>query len=494
MKRKYKLFICSVISSACILASCSKLLEIDNPANSLTKEEVFATENQANQVLMGVYSSLIHGGIQTTAAGPHNGHKEYFSAGLTTLAGALSAGEISMSSFPKSIVEEQIANAIPYWNSAYKTIYFANTLIEGLEEVKNSSINPLTKTQFIAEAKVIRAFSHLQLIQFFGDIPFVASTDFNKTKNLTRLPVAEVYELIVRDLIEGFQVLPADFASGNGDRIRVNKWAAAGLLARTHLYMGDYVQAEKYATEVINQNGLFQLEALSSVFLANSKESLFQLKPTNAHSGLRNTTPEGRFFNPNPRHTGVSNTVLSSEFLNAFEPGDLRKFYWIDSTTQINSLDPAATLVWYPAKYKQGIQGAMLNGIQNEYYTVIRIAEMHLIRAEAILYGQLGDRTVAISDLNLLRTRAGLDELSNGLDDTTLKEYVWKERKLELFVEWGHRWMDLKRSGKAATELSKLQNLQPWPGDWILLYPIPAEEIKANPRLKQNPNYDFIME
>jgi starch-binding outer membrane protein, SusD/RagB family len=66
---------------------------------------------------------------------------------------------------------------------------------------------------------------------------------------------------------------------------------------------------------------------------------------------------------------------------------------------------------------------------------------------------------------------------------------VARERQVELFAEWGHRWFDLKRTKNAHDVLSALPSKQPWAGDYQLLYPIPPVEIQINPRLMQNDEY-----
>ena len=63
-----------------------------------------------------------------------------------------------------------------------------------------------------------------------------------------------------------------------------------------------------------------------------------------------------------------------------------------------------------------------------------------------------------------------------------------KERQVEFFVEWGHRWLDLKRTNRAEAILKPLSSNNTWkPGSE--LYPIPAGEIGNNPALVQNPGY-----
>jgi starch-binding outer membrane protein, SusD/RagB family len=136
----------------------------------------------------------------------------------------------------------------------------------------------------------------------------------------------------------------------------------------------------------------------------------------------------------------------------------------------------------------------MHNSVPNtnptEYYTVLRLAELYLIRAEAAARGAAGGINAAIADLNVIRTRALLPALPNTLTAEQVTAAVARERQVELFAEWGHRWLDLKRTGRAHDVLSALSAKQPWAGDYQLLYPIPPAEIRVNPRLMQNINYN----
>jgi hypothetical protein len=120
---------------------------------------------------------------------------------------------------------------------------------------------------------------------------------------------------------------------------------------------------------------------------------------------------------------------------------------------------------------------------------VFRLAEQYLIHAEALANGGGTGVVEAIKDLNKIRLRAGLGELPLTLSKEATLIAVAKERQTELFAEWGHRWLDLKRTGKAHDVLSVLPLKQPWAGDYQLLYPIPLSEIQANVRLVQNADY-----
>jgi hypothetical protein len=110
---------------------------------------------------------------------------------------------------------------------------------------------------------------------------------------------------------------------------------------------------------------------------------------------------------------------------------------------------------------------------------VFRLAEILLIRAEARVY--LGNILGAQSDINLVRSRAGLSNTNAG-NQKDLLLAIESERWSELFTEYGHRWLDLKRTGRA------IEVLQNGITENDLLYPLPAVEFIKNPNLgEQNP-------
>ena len=115
---------------------------------------------------------------------------------------------------------------------------------------------------------------------------------------------------------------------------------------------------------------------------------------------------------------------------------------------------------------------------------VLRLAEQYLIRAEA--RAQQSNIEGAESDLDLIRSRAGLMNVTADTKDSLLSE-IQHERQVELFCEWGQRWCDLKRSRLADVILGERKKPNWQSSD--SLYPLPANEILRNPVLMQNPGY-----
>ncbi|HEY0667170.1 MAG TPA: RagB/SusD family nutrient uptake outer membrane protein, partial [Sphingobacteriaceae bacterium] len=134
---------------------------------------------------------------------------------------------------------------------------------------------------------------------------------------------------------------------------------------------------------------------------------------------------------------------------------------------------------FYPYKYK--VQDAS----QNELYTLFRVSEQYLIRAESNIH--LLNTVDAVNDINIIRGRAGLASLSTALSVDSCLDALLQERRVEMFAETGHRWFDLKRT-KSMNEIMQKEKGNLWMAS-DSLYPIPASDIQRNPNLVQNLNY-----
>ena len=116
----------------------------------------------------------------------------------------------------------------------------------------------LLANQLTGEAKFMRAFCYFYLVNAFGDVPLITSTNYLVNETMPRAPAMEVYRQIIADLKGAKDLLANDYSYSNGEKVRPNKWVAIALLARAYLYTGDWVNAEAEATSVISNTGLIQ--------------------------------------------------------------------------------------------------------------------------------------------------------------------------------------------------------------------------------------------
>jgi len=457
-----------------IMASCKKMIEVPPPISTITNTQAFESDAQAKSAISGIYSNMINGaGINI------------FRGALTAYSGA-SADELQFynqtfandAQFQSNTLQPTNTNISSlFWSAAFFNIYQTNAAIEGLQN--STGVHDSVKTELLGEAKFLRAFCNFYLVNLFGDIPSITTTNYRQTSLLARASQDNINDQIVKDLIEAQNLLARDYSVGKGERIIPNKWAAMSLLARVYLYKKDYANAEIQSSQIIDNTTLFSLVTnLNNVFSrSNNMEAIWQLQQ-DARGPSQNATPEA--FRLIPRTSSFQPYVyLTTQLLNAFESGDKRKISWIDSTTFLN------VKYFFPRKYKIGPGQSVTNGTISEYYVMFRLAEQFLIRAEARV--KQGNLQGAIDDINSIRARAGLSNLPNSLTQQQIMDRVLNEKRIEFFAEWGHRWFDLKRWGKADEILAPIKG-----NNWQTtdqLYPLPQAELLSDPNLVQNEGY-----
>lgn len=449
-----------LLTSLSWLTSCEKLVEVTDPKSQLSANAVFSNETTTKAVLNNLYGAsmgIIGGGSSSP-----------------TMVGALSSDETDVYSTSADIRALGANQLVPsnslsgsLWPACYQLIYNANTIIEGTSN--NPNLSETLKKQCRGEALFFRGLGHLTLTGFYGKAPIVTSTDYRENTTKNRSTDVEVLTQVISDLVESVQLLPADYSVSGTERIRANSLSAKALLARAYLYIGYNEKAEVTASELIAASSLYSILPMNEVFLKNSKEAILQIRS----SITTINSSDGNQFILTGRPTLAA---LRQGFVDGFEAGDLRKASWIGKFT-------IGAESWnYPAKYKVKTSTTI-----SEYSTVLRLAEQYLIRAEA--RARQNKLPMAIADLDVIRSRAGLSKIAitnPAISQSDLLDKILFERRSELFTEWAHRWVDLKRFGKAEETLSPIKT--GWKPS-ALLYPIPQSEVNINPKLGQNPGY-----
>ena len=260
MKSTTCLKILFVLLFAATLPCCKKFVEIAPPIDQLNANEVFTDDKTATAAIVGIYSDMEFSIPVST---------------FLTLLPGLSADELVHTSNDKSYL--QLANNTcspdnPYTGAVwgiYSTIYQANSCIQGIQN--SSGLLPDTKNQLLGEALFSRAFCYFYLVNLFGDVPLVTSTDYRINDTISRTPSPKIYQQIITDLTHAQALLHSDYPALQ--RVRPNKWTATALLARVYLYTNRWTDAESQASSIIN-SGLYTLSGLDSVFLNFSNETI----------------------------------------------------------------------------------------------------------------------------------------------------------------------------------------------------------------------------
>ncbi len=379
-----------------------------------------------------------------------------------------------------------------YWSGRYQGISRAN---QAISNIPNVPMDENRKSRLIGEAKFARALFYFDLVRAFGDVPLPTSVENTLEESTRRAPAADVYALIVQDLLDAIAVLPEQY--GAGDIGRATVWSAHGLLAKVYLYREDWENVLTQTSAIINSGRFELLEDFYHVFRIeneNSRESIFEIQSAGVagipelgsqYSQIQGVRGENGF--------GWGFNLPSDDLIAAFaEAGDTeRKAATIlmrGDVTQDGDL-----IEGVPAGQLEGVNDPRYNGKSyvprdrqisginegsEQNIRVLRYAEILLIDAEAKI--QTSDVGGAATSLNEVRERAGLDPV----EVPTLQD-IWNERRLELAME-GDRFFDLVRTGQADEVLGPF-GFQTGRNE---VFPIPQSMIDITDNaISQNPGY-----
>ncbi len=462
------------------LVSCKKLIEIPpNPPTAITRQQAFSDSATAISAVAGVYS---YTPSQNQQGIPYED-------GFLTLTTALSGHEVTYTGnsgdyaqFYSYTLTPQNAELNQLWTAPYAAIYQVNDVLAGITN-NNALSAPLIK-QLTGEMEVVRAFYYFNMLNLFGGVPVVTTTDYTISAQLPRATAAAVYTQVLTDLDDATKKLTAAYATYpptytggppvSSGHARPNLYTAVALKAKVHLYQGNWQAAYTEADSVIRLGGFSLLTDPSTVFFDGSAEAIWQVPIENAYGG----SGDAQFFVP---YSGTPPYVVTDSLLNSFEKGDLRKAAWL-GTSVVGS-----DTLYYPFKYKDKSPTSPATD-----FMMLRFAEMYLIRAEAA--AELNTNlSVAVADINTIRQRAGLapTTVTAASSQMAILAAIRQERRIELCFEFGNRFLDLNRTStdnkypSAGQAPAALAGWQPN----FAIYPIPQTQRQLNSHLTQNPGY-----
>ena len=498
-KNNYIKILC--ISSAFAFAGCEKIL-VTEPAQSISPDVALTSSSGVTALLNSIYTDY--------------GTVGNLGRDRILVPEVLADNVINTQSNNNSYRTQevnQLGSTFGNWSQNYSIIFKSNLIIDAVDNGILKSASTSQANLFKGEALFFRGLSYFQLMQSYAYVPGNEVNNFKlgvpliltPTKALsdvtfpTRNTNVEVYNAIKTDLTAAIAVLTNN---GRPDKAYVSKAVAQGLLSKVHLYLKEYDAVISTATEVINTttvNGKPTLITRNSTDLLNmwraykdKSESLWQISK-NSPDNLANGSLQSWFsIYPRPLNSGSTGNPARASFADlrvapllyaAFDNNDIRKTQLIEGPyTKLGQSG-----LYFSNKYNGNGGTPGLDDI-----VVMRTSEVLLNRAEA--YARKGDAANtlnAITDINIIRVRAGLTALLPFTTNAAVLSEVLLQRRLELAFE-GDRWFDLVRRGlnipKQPGGLSSEQFISF--DDRRILAQIPIAQIDVNPiNLKQNPGY-----
>jgi uncharacterized protein (UPF0297 family) len=469
-------------------SSCEKFLDTQPTGNSVFIEQegdtIFKTANEVEAALSAVYGDfqneywqldfLVNGDAQSDDA----------------YAGADNPANFQIADYRIVATNSNVSRD---WAYLYQTIGKANLVINNVEITPDPSLSDQRKREIKGEASFVRAVMYFQAVQLWGDVPLqikeVTSVSAGNLDEIfsqlypERKPKEDVYSLIIADLEYALEhVKTTQLHKGFATKGAVNAY-----LAKVYASMEqkDYAKVQQHCDAVISggYSLLPEYDMLWNNQNENSAESIFEVNyegtSSNANWGasmFRGT--DWKKFN-----------IPSNDLVKAFDDENdmIRKNSSISFENVTGKWSDAN---WPAANYPFTYKYRIITSPSPQNYILVRLADIILLKAEAL--NELGDVSAAATLVNQIRSRVNLPATTASTKEA-MRLAIEKERRLELAFE-GHRWFDLKRTGRAIEVINNAigpdgnkygYNLTPNG----LLWPIPQSELDKNELLTQNPGY-----
>ena len=472
------------------LNSCEKFLELEPISESVAVSNTSAdsvfykSASEVEAALAGVYADFKNEYYQL----------DYFVNGDAQSDDAYAGGDNPANfQIDDYRIDAINLNVSRDWAYLYSTVGKANAVINNTQAVNDPALSAQRKAEIIGEASFIRAFMYFQLVQLWGDVPLqlteVRTISADKLDDIypiifpARTPKEEIYRQIIADL----EVALAGVRVTAPHKGFITKGAVNTMLAKVYATQEphDWNKVNQYCDAVIagGYTLLPDYDKLWNNSQENSPEAIFEI---NYNGGITDGNWGTKIF----RGLDWKKFNLpSNDLARAFDAeGDTKRknssIIFLDVTGKWS--DPHWPQTKYPFinKYRTFTEGS------NQNYIFYRLADVLLLKAEAL--NELGDLAGAAALVNQIRTRVSLPN-TTAATQTDMRLAIEKERRLELAFE-GHRWYDLKRTGRAIAVMNAMtgannENLGYDLNEQRLLWPIPQAELDKNSKLTQNPGY-----
>lgn len=455
---RYLTFIIAVI----ILATSCEVLDVE-PTDKIDADLAIVDESSLSAAVNGAYDQLQSVG---------------FAEDAIIFADLAADNWIHVGSKKEyaQVDDNQLVSSNAYiegiWNSCYDGINRINSILAKEPELTN--VSPAKLDHYMGQCYFMRALNYFTLAKYFGGVPLRLTPTTGASPddvNIARANITDTYQQIIDDL----EVAETRLANSPVESAFANVYAAKALLARVYLYFSEYenhwTDAANKALEVIESREFTLTDSTNfkNLYIEGEQpdEIIFQVdffKDDDQNAIASWTRPEGRL-----EVTAWKSKDKVESIYHEYDENDFRR----DVTVEQDGDE------YYSNKYTDV-------GNSKDNVIIIRLAEMYLIRAEALNENGFVANSEAFRLLNKVRRRVGIDTLTTG--DAPGQSYfrlaIERERQLEFAFE-GHRFFDLKRTGRIDDVLPLTGNMDE--NNW--LFPIPQSEMDTNELMEQNGSY-----
>ena len=451
-----KIIIYSFLAFTILGTSCKKVLE-QIPGDAQPGEEVLKSSANVNAVLAAAYerfaSNDFMGGLVVKTSELYGDQIDFVNVTGGAEVQFKQRGFSTFNGLGRSL-----------WFTGYEAIGRANVVLKAFAENTYADLTPATKDSWRGEALFIRGVSHFELTRLFAK-PFTNNPTADpgivvRQKALSaneaqvavqRNTVRESYDAAIADLKQAETLLPAV----NGG-VKATRWSAKAYLARIYFNMGDYINANLYANDVLVNSGYSLGTSVLTPFQSNTVITAPVTGVVQMLAGDAGTL-KGTFWSGDLNNTYLPLGATLASAISS-RGGTRSSLLTANSTTPVRTI----SLKW---------------AFQTQNTPIIRLAEMRLIRAEAAVQNNTFTDANVRADVNAIRAVAGVAADNTTTGAAALLTLIRNERTVEMFTE-----------GDGYHELRRLKlNVRGIPyNDASGLLKIPDGEVRANLGMIQN--------
>ncbi len=550
-----------LLGAALLLNGCKNddFLNVD-PKNAVTEISAYSNETNADLIVNDIYTNVPSSSNDSNQNLEQYSDNGFCAAGWQTAQTVVRAGAISAANVPYG------PGGMWDWENTYTKIRKCNLFLQNAEKY-SANFSATWKTQRVGEVKFLRALYYTYLFTSYGGVPLIDkpldSTTDPDGLFVARSTVDQTLAFIVADCDAAAASLPATAArKGDGRATKgaaltlkgwvqlfaasplynpgndVAKWTAAAATNKQVLDLGTYSLFPDLGTFFLQENNDNQEVIFNKEYIAvtagQSKEGTYgpvnvngvaqgwgNYAPTQSlvddylmSNGLPITDPASGYDPQNPYLNREKRFYQSILYDGATWQGDILTMR-IGGNNQIdlNSTSDVSNTGYYGRKTlderipAQTSRALTANGAN---YVIFRLGEVLLSYAEA-QNEAVGPSASVYAALNQLRQRAGLPDLQAGMSQSQLRDYIHRERRVELAFE-DKRWFDIRRwkitagptgvlntpsfgmmitPDKTTGKLTyaKVKVFENRFFDYQNLMPIPQQDLAKNTKLVQNPGY-----
>jgi hypothetical protein len=487
---KYIKYLTLVVAGTLFVSCDSEEFLNPLPDSAIVVDNFFKSDQDVASGLVGVYDAIqgVNENTESSSARFNRGVQlEYLLTEHRSDNTRSKTLEGTRADFHRYRVDPDNLQSEDYYQSMYEIIFRANSILNNIAVADSQNV-----AKYTAEAKFLRAYAYFNLVRLYGPVPLVTSVVVPDEKDLlfTRVAVADIYEQIEADLLEGVANLD------NAYKSRASKAAAQALLAKAYLTQPtpNYAGAKALCEAITG----FALEAdFSDVFYNElNDEVIFAVEYLAGNPDeSQGFSAEFTSYKRQGRQDGLNivNPNLAVAFIEAGGNRTAASYAAFGDDAELQVPEDAEVIKFLPENsdisdtdlptYGGGPANA------GNDWIILRYSDVLLMHAEAILAGgENTNDTSAIDSYMKVRVRAGFDAVADR--PTVLsKDALLLERRVELAFE-NHRFFDLLRFGVADAVLGAHAADKGYTSynTRRLLLPIPAREINLSDGvLTQNP-------